>query len=130
MTASPLRAGVAVVVGLVFCGAAYLRAQEPGKAKDDGLDALLEKLAGSDQSKAPQAGKATGAKTPARDVKDRATRADDQPKVSGGVKPAQGKSGQASGDKSGKPPTSKSGAVAPKDQAIDDLLEKLGETKD
>jgi hypothetical protein len=103
------RVGVALTVGLAFAAGAFLRAQEPGKTKDDALDSLLEKLAGPGEKPAPKSGKA------ALEPRSKSTK---------------GKSQTASGDKTGKPARPKAGTIAPKDQAIDDLLEKLGETKD
>ncbi len=49
------------------------------------------------------------------------------------TKATTGRTGTSSADQTDKPPAAKStggGSVAPKDQAIDDLLEKLGETKE
>jgi hypothetical protein len=109
MMAITLRIGFSILLGLALAGRAALPAQEPAKSKDDGLDSLLKKLAGPSDRPAPQSGKAAGA---------------------GASGSGAGKVRKASGDKTKKTSASKASTVAPKDQAVDDLLEKLGETKD
>jgi hypothetical protein len=107
------------------------RAQE-GKSKDDALDSLLEKLAGD---KAGESKAATSAKPAekAKTQKSGAGRSDQGSKNSAASKSSAGQSGKGSTGPAAKPAAPKSsgsGTVAPKDQAIDDLLEKLGENKD
>src|SRR4051812_35809970 len=101
------RLAPALALALTFVGASAARAEEPPK-KDDALDRLLEKL---EEAPAP------GAK-PATEPPDAPKPAEADPAK---ARPAAGKE-PAKGD--GK------GEVAPKDQALDSLLEKLGETQD
>lgn len=90
-------------LGLGLAGA--VRAQEPAEPRDDALDSLIEKL-GQDPNDRPP----TDAAGDDADKPDKATT----------DKPA---------DKADKPAAA-SGDVSAEDQAVDDLLEKLGATKD
>src|SRR5438270_8819640 len=98
-----LKAAFAALLALTLVGAATGRADEPPK-KDDALDRLLEKL---DESPAPSA---PGAKA-------------EKPEDAGKPATEPAKAGPAADKKA-------AGDVAPKDQALDSLLEKLGETTD
>jgi len=123
MIAKPSGVVVALVLGLVVAGGeAGLQAQEPGKTKDDALDSLIEKLAGPGDGAASKSGKAAQAPARAKATKSPAGRSPGGSKDAPGLTPTKDKTGKASAPKPS--------AVAPKDQAIDDLLEKLGETKD
>jgi hypothetical protein len=92
-------------VALVLVGPTNGRAEDPPK-KDDALDRLLEKLDETATPPAAETGQAD--KTEKREAA--------QP----GTQPAKAK---GPGDKN-------AAGVAPKDQALDNLLEQLGETKD
>lgn len=99
---------LAAALASTFVWAALGLAQDPGKPKDDALDNLLRKL----EEKTPADDKAK----PAEDDKD-------QDKGKSKAKPAEA-------DKAKAPADGGSGEVAPKDKALDSLLEKLGETRD
>src|SRR4051794_34810726 len=104
---APFAARLALALALTFVGASAARAEEPPK-KDDALDRLLEKL---DEAPAP------GAKP--------ATEPPDAPK------PAEAEAAKARPGADKEPAKGNGkGDVAPKDQALDSLLEKLGETQD
>jgi hypothetical protein len=130
MIANRYRLIVALAVGLTAAGAA--RAQD-SKSKDDAIDSLLEKLAAPSGESAN--GKATAKPAEkAKAQKPEAGRPSQGSKDGAGSKSSAGQTGKkASAGQTAKPSKPKSpgaGAVAPKDQAIDDLLEKLGEHKD
>jgi hypothetical protein len=101
-------------------------AQDTAKSKDDALDSLMKELRESEKAAAQPAKPGTAeTKKPARPQ--------DKSKVEPGAKATGDKDGQAPAAKSDKPPAVKSpdaAKLAPKDQAIDDLLGKLGEAKD
>jgi hypothetical protein len=106
-------------------------AQE-GKSQEDALDSLLEKLAGA---KSDAKSKGTTAKPNEKSAPEKAGdgNAGAGSKDRASAKPAGSQSGKGSTGQAAKPGAAKSsgsGAVAPKDQAIDDLLEKLGERSD
>src|SRR4051812_19596945 len=103
-----LRISFAALLAFTLAGATTGHADDPPK-KDDALDRLLEKL---DESPAPPAPGAKAEKPDAAKPDPAPAKAD-----SAKAKPA-GEDEKATGD------------VAPKDQALDSLLEKLGETKD
>jgi hypothetical protein len=100
-------------------------AQEPGKTKDEALDSLIEKLANPDQDSKP-------ATEPRRFEKD------PKPDLKPGGSPAKAKTdsdakAQAQAEQSTKAANSRkpgSGDVSSQDKELDELLEKLGETKD
>src|SRR4051812_2389050 len=92
------------LLALTLVGSTIGRADEPPK-KDDALDRLLEKLDAPSPTPDPKAG-ADDAQAKSRPESDQAkTKAD------------------ANKEKT-------ASEIAPKDQALDSLLEKLGETKD
>jgi hypothetical protein len=102
-------------------------AQDAGKPKDEALDSLMKELRESE--KAPT----TPASKPATAETKKASRPQDKSKVSNQAKATGDQVGKASAANSDKPSAGKSpdaGKLAPKDQAIDDLLGKLGESKD
>jgi hypothetical protein len=125
------RLGVApLLLALLLVGVPSARADEPPAPKDDALDRLLEKL--DESSAAPKAKPdAPDAKTGAGQAKakDEAKDKDKDKAKDKDQKQAQDKAdatkaqGKTEGEKA-------KGDVAPKDQALDNLLEKLGETKD
>lgn len=98
---------LAAALGLGLASAAG-RAQEPAGPRDDALDSLLEKLGGP-APKGRQEGPAGGDAKP-----------DDKPAVDA-AKP---------GEPAADPPKADKGDVSTEDQAVDDLLEKLGATRD
>jgi hypothetical protein len=107
----------ALVVALAWCMPGT--AQEPGKAKDDALDSLIEKLAGPDKGDKPAAKDEDAAKSkPATDG------ASEKTEAAGKAKADRPQAGKSSAPKPG------SGDVSSKDKELDELLEKLGETKD
>lgn len=108
------------LAALLLAGPA--RAQEPARPQDEALDSLLEKLGESEEPGSPPAadgprkdqepaGKADDARPGGEKAEDA-----DAPKA----EPPRGKPGEAKA----------SGDVSSEDQSIDDLLEKLGATKD
>jgi hypothetical protein len=125
MTARPIR--FACVAALALGAASVARAQEPGKTKDAALDSLLEELKKDGQGdtsskKAAKNKEAAQTKSPS----DRSGTAQ-KSKESAGSSQGSGKPGSSPG---GAKPAPKANPLAPKDQALDDLLGKLGESKD
>src|SRR5262249_54126795 len=133
---------IACVLMLSLAAAAVIRGQEPGKTKDAELDSLLENLKDRDEATssaskkaaksvaAPQtkarSGESGGAKKAASlDASKRST-AKSGAGSAAEKKPAAGQRGQSKPA----PKSPKAEALAPKDQAIDDLLGKLGESQD
>jgi hypothetical protein len=101
-------------------------AQDTGKTKDEALESLLKELTEPEKG-ATKSDKAAGSERqktgPAREAS----------KPAPGSGPTSSKTGKASTGQAGKPPARRSpeaGKVSPKDQALDELLGKLGETKD
>jgi len=95
-----------------------VHAQESGKHKDEALDSLIQELA-EPEKPAPKSAKPANVKEP------KPRRSDD--KAKGTTRPS------TTAGKTGKPAAAKSSdaaKVAPKDQALDELLGKLGESKD
>jgi hypothetical protein len=130
MTVKPIQ--LASVLALALAATTVARGQETGKTKDAELELLLENLkdreegTNSSLKKAvkpvapPQAKSRTG--EPAKTKKSANAAA---------AKQGTGKSGAAAGGQAKPAPKSPgAGSLAPKDQAIDDLLGKLGESKD
>jgi hypothetical protein len=130
MVARVFRVAVALVIGLaVTHGQASLRAQDSGKTSDDALDSLLQKLTGPGNGPAAKPGTPTRKAQPTR-AKSQTGRSAEGSKNAGGGGASKSKSSSGASGKTGKPSGRKASTIAPKDQAIDDLLEKLGETKD
>jgi hypothetical protein len=125
MTTSSRLSTATLTLAFLFTTPALSRAQEAAKTSDDALDSLLEKLADPPAAKSDKS------------EKSKAKPKTEKPpgNVSGVVKPG-------AADKSKTAPKSKADAAKPKakptepeklptkDQELDDLLEKLGETKD
>ncbi len=88
--------------------------QEP--PKDDALDQLLEKVEGQDDKPKP--------------AKPEAAKPVDEPKPDDAPKPTDPEKPTMPGHIGGGDPAKSTGEVAPKDEAIDSLLEKIGETTD
>jgi hypothetical protein len=91
-------------------------AQEPGQSKDEALDSLLKKLDKPEQEKRP-----------AKEGKSE-TKPEKPPAKAKAEAPAKTKS--TAPDQTAKPRPKENAEVSAKDKEIDDLLEKLGETKD
>jgi hypothetical protein len=128
----------ALTLGLAVAASSGSWSQEPAKPKDEALDSLLEKLAepadatGSQAAKSEKAGATASrstdpaeAKQGARQAESKTSRSQDQSRP--------GSQSTSTSDKTPKgsdPKRAGSAEVAPKDQELDDLLQKLGETKD
>jgi hypothetical protein len=119
MSMKPTHVVFAIAISVAIAGGARARAQESGKPKDDALESLLKEIsepekAAAKSDKADKAAKPEGQKPgPAGSTSDK------------NGKPSGGKDG-----KSSKPKSPDAGKVSPKDQALDELLGKLGESKD
>jgi hypothetical protein len=98
-----VKACIAVLLAVSLAGTTIGRAQEPKPPRDDALDRLLEKL----EKPSPPPG---GSRPESGPAKVEGDKAGSDAKPDGSKKPA--------------------GDLAPKDQALDNLLEKLGETRD
>jgi hypothetical protein len=107
---SPALAALAAL-GLAAALAVPARAQEPARPQDEALDSLLEKLGEGAEPKDSPADDARKDEEPAKKAEDAGAPKPDAP----GGKPGEAKAG---------------GDVSPEDQSIDELLEKLGATKD
>jgi len=125
-------AGFLLAVAVSFLGAHSAISQESGKSKDDALDSLIEQLA-----KPGDANSAKVAKPARHDESNQATDSGRPRSQGDGTSAPRSKTGAKESDKaaaggSGKAAVKKpaSGSVAPKDQELDSLLEKLGESKD
>jgi hypothetical protein len=127
MSTKPVTLVFALALVLTSVGGARVWAQDGAKAKDGTLESLLKDL---DEPEKP----AAKSDKPGGADKNKGGSAADKAGKPPRSSQAGEKSGKASAGDAGKPsaPKSKSGdgKVAPKDQALDDLLEKLGETKD
>jgi hypothetical protein len=134
--------------GLIADVGPNVQAQQPGAPKDEALDSLLEKLTDpSDNPKSSKSDKPEAAKSDASAKSDKSSARKDQAKgadTEANAK-ARGKSDGASDKakpaaksdapaaKGDKPAAKKPGGapeVSGKDQELDDLLQKLGETKE
>ncbi len=117
MTARPFRFLCAAAVALTVTTLAL--AQEPGKTKDAALDSLLDELKKDGAADPPPSKKAATKADPAqsKSASDRSKSAEKATQKAG-----------ASSDRT--KAASKAKPLAPKDQALDDLLGKLGESKD
>jgi hypothetical protein len=114
--------------------------QEAGKPKDDALESLLEKLAKPADAPAPQADRnakpdapATKPDRPAQGSRPGGTVAEPKGRGSGQAKPDPATAPAPAGAQEPKvraPKPDGPATVAPKDQELDELLQKLGETKE
>jgi hypothetical protein len=129
MTVKPVQ--FACVVVLALAAATVARGQEAGKTKDAELESLLENLKDRDKGTDSSSKKAATPATPPQ-AKSRTGLPATTKKSANATGPKQGtaKSGKAAGGQTKPAAKLGSGSLAPKDQAIDDLLGKLGETKD
>jgi hypothetical protein len=133
----PIQSRVAVILGVALaCSVGMLAAaQDSGKGKDDTLDALLKDLSQPGDRAASGAEKpASSGKSAGSDSKGAPRTQDGSKKEAAGATSDNGKNGQARPAASGKSAASRqragSGSLAPKDRELDELLEKLGQTKD
>jgi hypothetical protein len=130
MIAKPIRLACLAALALAAASFAPVQAQERGKAKDDALDSLLEDLKKDDPGGGPVAKKAAKKSEPAQE-KLSSGGADSKQKSKEGVGQGTGKPGSAApGGAKPAPKGPKASPLAPKDQALDDLLGKLGESRD
>ena len=132
MTAKPF-IPLACAMALALATPSVARAQDSGKTKDAALDSLLGDLKKDAEDGAPKSKKAA-TKAEADPAKSPAGRTGAGPaqksKESAGSNQGAGKPGSAAPQSKPAPKSPKAGALAPKDQALDDLLGKLGESKD
>ena len=130
MIAKPIR--LACVASLALLSGSLARAQEPGKGKDAALDSLLEDLKKDDSGGAGAAKKSPKKAEPARAKSSSDPTASGQKSKDGaGLSSGTGKAGsEAQGGGGPAAKARKAAPLAPKDQALDDLLGKLGESKD
>jgi hypothetical protein len=140
---------LSLAIGLMASAGPDARAQSPAQPRDEALDSLLEKL--STPSDGPGAKSAKSAKSEAAKSEkspksqEKAAKKDEAVKGSDSKAKARSEAGGASGstgsragaspsgNQAGKPAAPKpagSSGVSGKDQDLDDLLEKLGETKE
>ncbi len=117
-------AGFLLAAAVGFLGAQRAISQESAKSKDDALDSLIEQLA--KPAKPDRRNESTKTADPGRrrSQGDGTSAPRSKTTAKESAKAAAGQSGKAAVKKPA------SGAVAPKDQELDSLLEKLGETKD
>ncbi|HZW34970.1 MAG TPA: hypothetical protein VFF52_29875 [Isosphaeraceae bacterium] len=127
---------LALALGLSVAAGSPAWSQEAGKTKDDALDSLLEKLAepaGGAARKGEESAKpgAPGAKSdrPAKPSQPQSKPEEAKDRSRDQAKPGPGPAGEKAAPAS-RPKRDGAATVAPKDQEIDDLLQKLGETKE
>jgi hypothetical protein len=125
-------ATLAVAIGFTAATGTLARAQEPSAPKDEALDSLLQKLSDPSDQAGKTSEKTSPPKKEGRDPKDSDAAA--KAKEAGGGPGGSKRPADATGPsaaKDGKPPVSKpdgSRPLAGKDQEVDELLKKLGET--
>jgi hypothetical protein len=129
MIVACFRAGVLLAVAVSCLGAGRAVSQESGKTKDDALDSVIEQLAKPRQADSARSARQDESKPAAdsgrrRSQPDGTTTPRSKTAARKSGKTAAGKSGKAAGKKTG------SGSVESKDQELDSLLEKLGESPD
>ncbi len=116
-------AGLLLVAAVGFLGTQRVISQESARGKDDALDAAIKQL--GKPAKPDRRDESTRAADPARRRSQRDGTGAPRPKTAARESDkAAGRSGKAAVKKPA------AGTVAPKDQELDSLLEKLGETKD
>lgn len=113
--------------------------QQPAeRPKDKALDDLLEKLSQPSNGPAAKAGKSTKSEASPKKAEPKAADSDskakgkpaDSSKASTGTAPDGAKPQKPAADKPAAPKPGGPAKVSDKDQELDDLLQKLGETKD
>jgi hypothetical protein len=126
MSAKPVQFVLALAFMFALSGAGRVWAQDKTETKDGALELLLKEL--DEPEKA-----ASKSDKPAKPAESKAGSSQEKAKQTSGQSSNTDKTGKAAPDGPGKPTTPKSseaGKVSPKDQALDELLGKLGETKD
>jgi hypothetical protein len=128
MTIKPVRHLFALTLILAVAGGTRVWSQESGKPKDDALDSLIKELAKPDDKPASKPDK-KAEPSKKESTKIAKSKSKDGPGASAPKQQApKGSAGQTSKPSTAKPKSSV--AVPAKDQELDSLLEKLGETKD
>jgi hypothetical protein len=134
MFAHQIRPAVSLVLGLALAASASAWARQDAKTKDDAVDSLLEKLnSPADDAPAKPASKTAKAAKTEEKATPRAGRSADMPDDGSRSKTTAGqnrKTATGAARKAAAPKSPGAGSVAPKDQAIDNLLEKLGATNE
>jgi hypothetical protein len=140
MTVKPIR--LACVLMLALFAAAVARGQEAGKTKDAELDSLLENLKDRDEgtgsapkkkAKSVEAAQSKSLSGEPGAAKKSASVATSKPSTAKSAAGSAGQNKPTSGSRAQSKPAPKSPkaeTLAPTDQAIDDLLGKLGESQD
>jgi hypothetical protein len=125
MSVKPVQFVFALALMISVSGAGRIWAQEKAKTKDDALESLLKELDEPEKAESKS-------DKPAKTAKSKAGSSAEKAKESSRLSSGTDKTGKAADDTAGKPATksSQAGKVSPKDQALDELLGKLGETKD
>lgn len=112
-----------LAIGLAAGPAAAGRAQETTRPKDDALDSLLEKLTDPSNDSVKKDEKSPPSKKDAADKK----KSDEAGKTARGA----GKAGEAArGEKAQEKKSEASAPLSGKDEEVDDILRKLGETSE
>ena len=126
MSAKLVQFVLALAFMISVTGSGRVWAQEKAKTKDDALESLLKELDQPEKA-------ASKSDKPARAAASKAGTSPEKGKQTSRPGSTTSKTGKVADDKSGKPSTPRSsdaGKVSPNDQALDELLGKLGETKD
>jgi hypothetical protein len=126
VSAKPVQFILALAFMVSASTAGRVWAQDQAKTKDSALESLLKELAEPEKT-------ASKSDKPAKATESKAGSPGEKATQTSGQSSTTDKTGKSTTDKSGKPTTPKSseaGKVSPKDQALDELLGKLGETKD
>ena len=134
---------LSLAIGLMASAGPDARAQAPAQPKDEALDSLLQKLSKPSDGSGAKAEKSAKSEVPSRTKASPRTRLPRRMRRPRGRIPRRkprasrpsGSSGPGAGRRPapGKPAAPKPGgssAVSGKDKELDDLLEKLGETKE
>src|SRR5262245_714718 len=129
---------LAFALGLWLMAAPRSSSQEAGKPNDEALDSLLKKLAdpADGPTAKPEKPATPEAAGPKSDQPDKGSQPEKkpQPPTAQGPQPSEPGSGSTpAADKAGKATEAKrdgAATIAPKDQEVDELLQKLGETKE
>ena len=120
--------GLVVAVVLAAAPSTTGFAQETPQPKDDSIDSLLEKLSDPSDSSGKTKDSTASSRKAAQDQK---KAADSSNAKDTGSRPAEKGTSSTSGGKDGKPDGKKpegTSSLSGKDQEVDDLLQKLGET--
>jgi len=121
-------AGILLAFAIGFLGANCAFSQEKGERKDDALDSLIEQLAKPKDAGSAQPSRRSDSKAATEPARPRSPRSGSNETRSKAAAQADDKA--AAGKAKGAVKKPSSATVAPKDQELDSLLEKLGESKD